>query len=452
MSRLTYADLLAQVAGHIEEGTRRAQLRRFDTSAQAREALAAYHGLLAALEAHIWAIIRPARLTGASTGGDPTERASVELATALRTATGTQDPHPSLLTPPNHPWAHAAWTLRAASDLLAVHHTPSGQPRSPDAQAWTDPASRTTSLVQLARLAGAVLDVEDTLALRAGQAGLSWAEVSRWLPSLDDARRRVAAVTTSEPDPTKPSAFARLGLLGEPVRTDTPVHELTDRITRLRHLTWDRMGRPGHSPATLRDLATLVAAVNAHSAAHHSALGTAALPNGTVLIGRARRWQEVTRDLADYLSPTPADRDIRTHIRALIAVLREISPLASATARTDVPRQARDEVATAALRAALAGTEQIGRWAHQSFERLASRGHLTVRASTLDGRYVTDEPALAAAKLAGARSVAPPARLAASLTLYTEALQAPNTHTVHWLAPRFEATTEAMVIGRQTRG
>lgn len=446
MSPVTYGDLLTRVAGHIDEGVRRARVRRFDTSAQARKVLAAYHGLLAALEAHTWALVRPARLTGAANGADPIERASVELAGALRDTTGTQDPHPSLLTPPDHPWAHAAMTLRAASDLLAVHHTASGRPRSPDAAAWADAASRTASLIHLARLTGAVLEVEDTLALRAGQSHLSWAEVSRWLPGLDDARSHVAAVLAGEADPTSPSQFAMLGLLGEPVRTDTPVHELTDRITRLRHLTWDRMAGQGHPPATLRDLATLAAAVNAHAAAHLRAVEAGAQPNATALIGRARSWQGVARDLADYVSPAPADPEIRAHIRQLIGALHQISPLTSAT------RQAHDGPATAALRAALAGSEQIGRWADRSFDRLASQGHLTVCASSLAGKYVTDEPALAAAKLAHTRVIAPPARLAASRALYAQALQTPNTPTVHRLAPALGATAEAMIIGRRTAG
>lgn len=448
MSPITYADLLTKVAGHIEDGTRRARVRRFDTSGQAREALAAYHGLLAALEAHTWAIIRPARLTGVSTGADPTERASVELAAALRVTTGSQDPHPSLLTPPNHPWAQAAMTLRAASDLLAVHHTPSGRPRSPDAEAWTHPASRTASLIHLAHLAGAVLDAEDTLALRAGQSHLSWAEVSRWLPSLDEARRRVAAVTASDPDPAKPSRLSGLGLLGEDVRTDTPAHELTDRITRLRHLTWDRMPPPGHSPATLRDLAILAAATNVHVAALHDALGAASPSSVTALIRRAHDWQVVALDLADYSSPAPADPDIRSHTRSLLAVLREVAPLAAGSRPADPPSMAGHESLRAAVRAALVGTEQIGRWAHRSFERLAASDRLTVRASTLSGEHVTNDPALAAAKLSGGRVVAPTARLAESRALYTKASRPTVAAVGHRPLLALEARTELMIIGR----
>ena len=449
MTPITYADLLTRAGDHVGQGIGQARARRFDSRDEARDALTAYHGLLAALEAQTWAILAPARLTGASTGADPTERAAAAMARALRTATGARDPHPSQLTAPTHPWAHGALVLRAANDLLAVYHTPLGHPRSPDADAWTDLESRKRSLAVVARVTGAALDVEDTLALRAGQVHLSWREIARWLPGLTEARSLAAKVAAGQAESAPPSRISRLGLLGEPVRTDTPLHELTDRLKRLRHRAWDLQAHPDQSTATLRDLATLTTAVHAHAAAHHTPPGADAARGATELLAHARDWQQVAHDLADYLSPGPPHAEIHTDTRAVLDLLRQIAPLDGSTSGPD-SHVAEGESVTAALRAAVAATEQIGQWAGHSFDRLAAHSGLRVHATTLSGRHVTDDPELAAAKLTGGIAAAPATRLAETQAAYTQANPPTAAYLAHHPTSPIEPSIEAMVIGRST--
>ncbi|WP_372595198.1 hypothetical protein [Actinotalea sp.] len=449
MTPITYADLLTQAGGHVDRGIRQARARGFDTRDEARDALSAYHGLLAALEAHTWAIIGPARLTGASTGADPTERAAAAMADALRTATGARDPHPSQLTPPVHPWAHGALVLRAANDLLAGYHTPLGRPRSPDADAWSDLESRTASLAAVARVTGSALDVEDTLALRAAQAHLSWRETAHWLPGLTGARSLAAKVAASKPESAMPSRLSRLGLLGEPVRTDTPLHELTDRLKRLRHRAWDLQAHPDHSTATLRDLATLATAVHAHAAGHQTAPGADPARGATALLAHARDWQRVAHDLADYLSTGPPHAEIHADTRAVLDLLRQVAPLDGLSSTSGPIRRVEEDASVAAaLRAAVAATEQIGQWAGHSFDRLAAHSELRVRATTLSRQQVTDDPELAAAKLTGGIVAAPAQCLAETRAAYTQANPPTAAYLAHHPTSPIEPSIEAMVIGR----
>jgi len=55
------------------------------------------------------------------------------------------------------------------------------------------PASRTAGLARVGDLTGALLSMEDTLGLRAAQAGASWAEVRRWLPGMGHIRSHARA-------------------------------------------------------------------------------------------------------------------------------------------------------------------------------------------------------------------------------------------------------------------
>ena len=130
---VTYGDLIARAARAVHDGAAQVQHRPFDTTTEALSAMADFHGVLDAVEAHTWAIINPARAAGITSSHwpDPAEIAALGMATQIRTVTGTLRPHPSLLRPAVGPWGEAARCLRAASDLLAVHRNPDGTPRSP---------------------------------------------------------------------------------------------------------------------------------------------------------------------------------------------------------------------------------------------------------------------------------------------------------------------------------
>ena len=236
MTGVTYADLLARAENHVAQGGSPLWTKRFDSQHSARAAITARADLLEALGAHIWALVTPARRAGHSHGSDLTERAAVALANELHTLLATDSSKTPGPLRDAHPWARAAMEVRAASDLLAVHHDHLARPRSPDADAWARDAGRAAALVPLGPITERVLIAEDVLALRAGQAHLPWAEIRRLLPDTTTARELARALQDRGAlAPTSP--FGALRLIGETPRTDTPTRELTDRIARIRHLT-----------------------------------------------------------------------------------------------------------------------------------------------------------------------------------------------------------------------
>src|SRR5665811_673650 len=131
--------------------------------------------------------------------------------------TGAVRPHPSLLRPAVDPWARAAQLVRAAGDLLETHRAPDGTARSPDANILDTAAGRATCLARVGDLAGAVLAIEDTLALRAGQAHVTWPEVRRWLPGLAHLRRHAQTLTAAG-DLHATVRLDDLTLIGAPIR------------------------------------------------------------------------------------------------------------------------------------------------------------------------------------------------------------------------------------------
>ena len=445
MTGVTYADLLARADIHIALGGSPRWTERVDSQESARAAIAARVDLLEALGAHIWALVAPARRTGHSHGNDPTERAAVALAKELHTLLATDSSKTPRPRRSAHPWARAAMEVRAASDLLAVHHDNLARPRSPDADAWAVSVDRAAALVPLGPMTERVLIAEDALALRAVQAHLPWAEIRRLLPDTATARDLARALQdrgTSAPT----HLFGALRLIGETPRSDTPTHELTDRIARIRHLTWDLLTHPDHSTATLRDLATLATAVHAHTAAHHTTPGAPAPRAAELLLARARAWQHTAHDLAEYLTPTPAHPEIHEHVRAATRLLARVAPLTPAADERD-PGAERGEI-TPTLRSALAATDKVQDWASQVFGRLADHTHLYVPASTLTGDVVTDDPSLVHAKLTGGLVPAPKARTDHTIERYRTALPPGSA-----LAPRrprsaIEPALEPMIIGR----
>lgn len=447
MTGVTYADLIGRAEGHIAEAASPRWTDAFVDQRRASAVLATRADVLDAIGAHVWAIVAPARQAGYSHGNDATERTAVALANELRT-----------LTPPDpiaersqrrsaHPWAHAAREIRAASDLLAVHHDTTARPRSPEADTWRDTDARAATLARLGALADRVLATEDVLALRAGQAHLPWAEIRRLLPDTTTAQSLAGALAAASP--SADGRFGSLRLIGETVRTDTPTHELTDRMTRVRHLTWELLKHPDYSTATLRDLATLATAVHAHTAAHHTSPRTGSR-SVEILLARARSWQRTAHDLAEYLSPAPAHPEIHEHVRATTRVLAQVAPLAPASGRRTASTDR--EMLSAALRSAMAATEKVQDWAAQAFGRLADHADLYVPATTLAGDLVTDDPALAHAKLTASTIRAPKARTDQTIEHYRAALPTGSSLTPHIRRPAIGTAHDPMTIRHQSAG
>lgn len=54
MTGVTYADLVTQAGAGVVDGALAVRRRPFDSADDARTAIADYHGVLDAIEAHVW--------------------------------------------------------------------------------------------------------------------------------------------------------------------------------------------------------------------------------------------------------------------------------------------------------------------------------------------------------------------------------------------------------------
>jgi hypothetical protein len=424
MTPVTYGDLIARAARAVHDGAAQVQHRPFDTTTEALSAMADFHGVLDAVEGHTWAIINPARAAGITSSHwpEPAEIAALGMAAQIRRVTGTLRPHPSLLRPAVGPWGEAARCLRAASDLLAVHRNLDGTPRSPDAGAIEDRAGRAGALARVGDLADAVVAMEDFLALRAGQAGVSWPEVRRWLPGMAAIRAHARdAAINGQPGHVGP--LDAVGLIGTPIRTDDVLDELGDRLLRLRQSAWQQVSSPDRSIATLRDIATAGVAVHAHTATFHGADltsgGGGSSPAGVrALVDRGRSWQRLHAELRAFASPGRPDDVVHQDLIAIGRCLRTVAPLPGQAKTTPDPTSTGRRRSVATLNGAVTVMADIADSNARTFARIARTGQLHINARALTGAEITDDPDLVRAKVDGRLVPAPQPHAAAITDLY----------------------------------
>lgn len=447
MTGVTYGDLIARAARAVHDGAAQVQHRPFDTTTEALSAMADFHGVLDAVEGHTWAIINPARAAGITSSHwpDPAETAALGMAAQIRKVTGTLRPHPSLLRPAVGPWGEAARCLRAASDLLATHRNPDGTPRSPDAAAIQDSAGRAGALARVGDLADAVVAMEDFLALRAGQAGVSWPEVRRWLPGMAAIRAHARdAAMTGQPGHAGP--LDAVGLIGTPIRTGDVLDELGDRLLRLRQSAWQLVNDPNRSIATLRDIATAGIAVHAHTATFHGADLTRAASDGSpptggrALIERGRGWQHLHAELRAFACPGRPEDVVRQDLIGIGRCLRTIAPLPGQAKITFDPKGADGRRAAATLNGAVTVMADVGDYNARTFARIARTGQLHINARALTGAEITDDPDLVKAKVDGRLVPAPQPHSATVTDLYDIVRRHPIRTPEAVLAPAREAT------------
>lgn len=175
-------------AKQIRAGAEPLRTDRLWSVGEAVDAIGDFHAVLDAVASHTRRLLWPAQirrigLTSHRDGTPPNERAAMALAAGIETLVGEARPHPSQLSPGTTPWRQAAMGLRAAADLVATHFHSDGRPRTPDAAA-TNARAVDASLVDLGHLTATILAAEDPLALRALQAGVRKAIVSKHLPGL----------------------------------------------------------------------------------------------------------------------------------------------------------------------------------------------------------------------------------------------------------------------------
>ena len=313
----TYGDLMLRAAIGIQHGVVWVQNFPLERKEFANRAIDDFRDALRALAEHTRVLFDQRRLAGITASGapDPRERAAVALGRLLYEAVGTVPPWLKATARPSaSPWAGAARCVRAASELIATHSDPAGLPRTPDLDAvLRDPGARQAGLAQVGDLAATLMSGADHLALRAGQADISWPEVRRLLPDFGETRAYARDAAGLGSLPTWAS-LDELTVARAPIRTGEPAAEFTDRMRRLRLIAWENARSTHPSVDTLKTYATLGVAVHAHALALHGLTPTAPraqdpLPRHLAsLASRGRAWQDVSRALFTWRSPAGSSR------------------------------------------------------------------------------------------------------------------------------------------------
>ena len=420
MTPAIYRDLIAQATELIEDG-RRSTAIRIDDRDSALSVVTDRHAVLSALEAHVWALIGPGRAAGLRSAlhPDPVEAAALHLAATITETIGVERPHPSLLAGPHGAWGRAAQAIRAATDLVSVHHDLAGSPRSPNAHILESTDARDAALAQIAAIALTTASVEDALGLRIGQTGVPWATVRAWLPGMQHvtlAAQDLARATEAH----DLHALPEIGLIPSRVRTGDVILEVSDRLARVRQRAWDLVTSPDRSVATLRDLATIGIAVHAHAAAFHAG------PTGpaSAFVARGRSWQTLGSKLAVLLSPAPHDLVVRADLTALARLLPALAPLSG-------PGRAHEADPTSRLTGTTLGGEvnlmtEIADHNAQTFAKITRTSTVYVPARALTGDEITDHPELVRARLGGKLAPAPERQLEEVSRLYQDLRSHPS--------------------------
>jgi hypothetical protein len=272
----------------------------------------------------------------------------------------------------------------------------------------------TAALSRIAHLTTLVLSADAVLGAACRHRDIPWEQVHAWLPDRTDTRTLLDAVV-DKAAPFRRDDLRDIASNSYPVREGEAATELTDRMVRLRHATWMLAHTtPDYSVVTLHDLAGL------GMAAHlHMALAAGLTPTSTdPLLTTARAFHALAGDLHDYLAPGPPDPQLRADILAARQLLTDLAPPAHQTRAVRVA-DATTARTLSALRGACDLSTQIAVTARGVFATLARSGQLHVPTRLLTGEHLSEEPEVAAAKLAGAvRVVAPGTRTAQTLARY----------------------------------
>lgn len=403
----TYGELVTKAARCIHEGSARTQHQRFDSIDDAYEALIGYHAVLDAIERHVRSLADPHRvgtLYGVPPGlvtGDSVEYAAVQMVDSIPVLEDKDRRLPYLPGPNGHPWAQAARLLRAGTDLLATHLDPDGLPRTPDAATVTDFDARRAGMARIADLAGALLSGETTLTLRAGQAGLTWWRLRRWLPGMEEARAWASQAIAAANGRAGVSPLDETTLANAPIRTNDHLAEISDRLRQVRNAAWTNAREPDRSIVTLRDFALVGLVANATAAEFHPRA------DSRPFVRVARHWQSLIISMRHLLAPGLPNPVVHAAVPQLRRLLSDVATPEPGKARASGAFDLRSSHAV--IQDAVAVSAEIGGWNATSFRTMAASGQIHVRARELSGDEVTNSPALVRAKLDGAVVILPDA-------------------------------------------
>ena len=403
---VTYGALIRRATQEVALGSAALRTDPPSTPEAGRDLLGGYQDLLRALARHTRQFLEPHLQPGVprpvSLGR--AERTALALADELAHLAGRRSLATHWGINGNH-WRTAALAVGAAGDLLATHADRSGLPRSPDLlEELASSDVRRDSLAHLSELTATVLGSADELTSHAIEAGLFRSNVRRQFP--DSITAEVLARESAQSG--GPSIEARLDELrtARPVIDRThPLAELGDRMAHLRCHAWAGTQAALPSVDDLKVFAVLGVAVHTYAeaiarrtsspAGDEPSLGDV---NGT-LTSRSQQWRAVAAILQPWRSSELAHPAVVGHARRVRALLADVAPLADQQAAASaVPAR---EVAQA-LRAAVQVADEISVWNAVTVDGLP-RSHVRMPARALTGDQVTDDPALAAAKLADRR-------------------------------------------------
>jgi len=403
---VTYGTLIRRAAQEVALGSVTLLSDPPSSPEAGRDLLAGYHDLLRALARHTDQLLAPHLQPGSPLPPSPDriERTALALADELTHLAGGRSltMHPSA--DENH-WRGAGLAVGAAGDLLATHADRSGLPRSPDLlEGLSSRDVRHDALAHLGDLTATVLGSADELTHRLVRAGLFPSKVRSLLP--DSITAEVLARESSQHrGPGIEIGLDELRTARPAIDRTHPLAELGDRMAHLRRYAWVATQATFPSVDDLKVFAVLGVAVHTHAEAvarrTPNPLGNER-PLGDVdgtLMPRSRLWRAVATGLQPWQTAERANPAVVGHARRVRALLAEVAPLGDQWTGTGVA-PVREVVQ--ALRAAVQVTDAIGGWNAATLDGLPC-ARVTMPARALTGDQVTNDPTLAAAKLADRR-------------------------------------------------
>jgi hypothetical protein len=400
--RSHYGQLLHDAGQHILTASVALEGQRFANKAAAARATTVYVDVLHALGRHGQQLLgfdsrfRPIRVAG----NDPRDAIAARLVDHLahvgRRDLGTRTRNP----PVSSAWVAAASSVRAATDLLATHQDQFGGWRSPSAALLEDASMRAAAFGELAAVTIPVASAATSLGLRAGQAGIDWAEVEELVPATGPLLEVALEARSLGGLAGFGAPLAELGVARPAVRFGDPVVELGDRLARLHRMAWQLTREEQVGACTLADFS--VAGVLVHDYAGQLMRDVGASKGSPVDLGARRglarleeggaAWRLVHLHVRQLRTTTPALVGLRADVVAVRQLLDELVVLPGASAS----RRLKAVVVGGAR-----GFGDVARWNLQVVDQLDRRGQLLVPGRFLTGNEVSDHPVLVEAKLKG---------------------------------------------------
>lgn len=313
----TYGELMGAARSSIAATGRHLALTPLPSPEAARAVIAARAAVVAATREQAIALFGPARID-AVTSGNPVRQRPGRSATVVRdqrsmrflawtlaavtgavtgAVVGPTDDTNNLLDSgdscaPARAYRRAAQLTRAATDLLDTHRTTT-EPRVVASDA---------GILEPLRIARMLTDPH-VLYARCRQAGMPAKDINRLLPLRAEAHLTATTWDLAAALPARPSWLENVPIAGT-IRTDTPVHEWTDRITQL-HTRLRAIAATGPVGIT-----TMKAVAAAGLVSHYLRTldGTASVDNP---------WFNVVNQLRAWHSPVPIDPRIADDSRRL---------------------------------------------------------------------------------------------------------------------------------------